>query len=723
MSFDSKLAFLLTSGTLLSRIRCNELYKNTSGVKAMNRKQFFFSGSLVLMLAVSFLPAMSIVFSEPKLPGPLTNTVGSYYQGNFDAALFGYRDYITKNPDDNAARLNLIRLCNEAGQRDEALAQLQQLIELNPTREDYQLLLLKQAYLSGKPDMVIKNASNIESKPEKQEKQEQQLWLGLALADLGKTREAIQILESYLTGQPFDPVAYYMAGRVYLKTSRFEKAQTCFLRALAQEPNFTAGYYPLALTYLAMEKYPRAYQILSKAAAMSPSDPNISNTLHKLVSNHPELVKQQQETGRKNRQIAAPPQVNPILEDRNKIPEIRIGLAAKIGQLYLKTGGAFLLDYQEDGNTRTISGEAQTILEVRQNKGLIKIYNQSGTVLCGGSQNITLSYKDPGATTILFDVEYGTGMFWSGRENRAYRGGIQLLAKKEGITVINRVNVEEYLYAVVASEMSPAWPAAALEAQAIAARTYAFANMGQYELLGFDLWGTVISQAYSGVSAETASTRAAVDASRGQIITYNGKPIAAFFNGNSGGYTENSQDLWNFSLPYLQAVPDPLLPSRESLLPPDDLARWLNDRPETYSSHPKYSARSSYRWVLWVPRLELENRINSGKKIGTITSVITVGRGFTGIVKQVLVKGTTGEYLIKSDDIRKKLGGLRSNLFIVEPKLGADGLPEYFIFTGAGWGHGIGMCQSGAAGMAAAGIACADILKHYYPGTILEKRY
>lgn len=688
----------------------------------MNYKHFLLFGSLAFVLAISFLSAIEVVYSEPKLPGSLTENVISYYHGDFQAALSGFRDYVTQNPNDNQARLNLIRLCNEAGQVGEAFTQLQQLIELNPANEAYQLLLLKQAYLSGNPEIAVKNTGDAALKPEKQ------FWLGLALADLGKNNEAIQMLESYMAGQPFNPVAYYMAGQLYWKTGNSEKAQACYLRALTQEPNFAVIYYPLALTYLAMEKYPRSYQLLSNAAAISPSDPVVSNALKKLCADHPELIKQQQETSRKNRQIAAPPQVTPILEDREKIPEIRIGLAVKVSQLYLKTGGAFRLTHRDGGgNTRTITGAAQMILEVREKNGLIKIYNQSGTVLCSDRQNITLSYKDPTATTILFDVEYGTGMFWSGRANRIYRGQIQLLAQKEGLTVINRVNVEEYLYAVVASEMSPAWPAAALEAQAIAARTYTFANMGQYEHLGFDLWGTVTSQAYNGVSAETSSTRAAVNASRGQIITYNHQPIAAFFSGNSGGYTENSQDLWNFSLPYLQAVPDPLLPPRDSLLPPDDLAQWLSDRPETYSSHPKYSARSSYRWVLWVPRLELENRINYGAnsktKLGNITSVITMGRGFSGVVKQVLVKGTTSEYLLKSDDIRKKLGGLRSNLFVVEPKLGSDGLPEYFIFTGAGWGHGIGMCQSGAAGMAAAGIGCADILKHYYPGTALEKRY
>jgi SpoIID/LytB domain protein len=673
------------------------------------------------MVAISCFSATKVGYAESKLPEALSETVSLYYHGDFDKALSGYKDYVAQNPNDEQARLSLIRLFNEAGQGNEALSQLQQVVKQNPNNEEYQLFFLKQAYLSGKPDLVISQADKVKQNPEKL------FWFGLALADLGKINEAIQTMEIYLAGKPFNPPAYYMAGQLYQKTNQMEKAQTCYLQALSQEPNFTVIYYPLALTYLAIEKYARAYQLLSNAKAISPSDPIITETLQKLVTSHPELVKQKQETGRKNRLVAAPPQVTPIVTERDKIPEIRIGLAVKVGQLYLKTGGPFTLKIQGGGNPGIINGEAQTILEVRKSQGLIKICDSSGTVLCNDGQNITLSYKDPGATTILFDVEYGSGMYWSGREDRIYRGQIQLLAKNEGVTVINRVNVEEYLYAVVASEMLPSWPAAALEAQAIAARTYAFANMGQYESLGFDLWGTVVSQAYGGVSAETTSTRAAVDASRGQILTYNSKPIAAFFTGNSGGYTENSQDLWGFSLPYLQAVPDPLLSPRPSLLTPDELVRWLSDRPITYSSHPKYSALSSYRWILWVPRRDVENRINtgaqSGKKIGNITSIITVGRGFTGLVKQVLVRGTAGEYLIKSDEIRKKLGGLRSNLFEVEPKMGIDGLPEYFIFRGAGWGHGIGMCQSGAAGMAAAGMDSTAILTHYYPGTMLEKRY
>lgn len=686
----------------------------------MNHKQCLLLGFLAILLVFSTLTTSNAETSGLKTPNSFTEAVSLYYQGDFKAALQNLQQYVVQNPNDNVARHNLVRLLEEAGQINDALTQLQYLIDQKSANPDDQLLFLKLAYLAGMPDLVITNAGAEGLKPEKE------FWLGLALADQGKNYEAIQALERYLADQPFNPFAYYMAGQLYQENNNFEKAHTYYLRALSQEPNFTIIYYPLALTYLAAEKYQKAYNLLLNAAAISPGNQMIAATLQQLTSTHPELVKQEQAIKEKNRQIANPPQVAPILAGREKIPEIRIGLVSKIKQLYLKTGGAFLLTDRDNDNSTPVSvitGDTPTVLEIEANNGLIKISDQTGAVLYNNAQDITLSYQDPAVTTILFDVAYGTGMFWAGRDNRIYRGQIQLLAKKEGLTVINRLNIEEYLYSVVASEMSPSWPEAALEAQAIAARTYAFANMGQFESLGFDLWGTVISQAYDGVSAETASTRAAVDNSRGKIITYNGKPIAAFFTGNSGGYSENSQDIWNFSLPYLQAVPDPLLPPRVSPLPPDDLVQWLSDRPDTYSSNPKYSSRSSYRWVAWISRAELERRLNLETKLGHITAITTMGRGFTGVVKQIFVTGTSGESIIKSDEIRDKLGGLRSNLFVVEPKLGADGLPEYFIFTGAGWGHGVGMCQSGAAGMAAAGISCTDILRHYYPGTIMETKY
>jgi stage II sporulation protein D len=262
-----------------------------------------------------------------------------------------------------------------------------------------------------------------------------------------------------------------------------------------------------------------------------------------------------------------------------------------------------------------------------------------------------------------------------------------------------------------------------LEAQAIAARTYALAHIKQYDARGFDLLPTVASQVYSGVGIEKLSSNTAVDATRGKILTYNSKPISAFYSGNNGGFSASSEEIWGIAVPYLQAVPDKMLPSRNEAMGPEELAEWLTSRPETFSSNPQYSGKSQYRWTLWVSRQEIENRLKRGQKLGMITSIALTGRSSSGVVSKVLIKGTAGEYTLSSDSIRSKLGGLRSNMFIIEPKLGSDGQPESFIFYGGGWGHGVGLCQSGAAGMAAGGYKSEEILSHYYPGTELTVLY
>ena len=306
-----------------------------------------------------------------------------------------------------------------------------------------------------------------------------------------------------------------------------------------------------------------------------------------------------------------------------------------------------------------------------------------------------------------------------------YRGQMEFLPRPDGLTVVARLNIEEYLYSVVPAEMPCTWPPAALEAQAVAARTYTITNLGRYESRGL----TCCPRSSPPIirdQSEDASTRAAVDATRGLILTYNDWPVTAVYSANSAGFTESSREVWNFDHSYLRPVPDKELPPEISAyMTPEVLARWLKERPLTKSSNPAYSARAAYRWQLWVPRRELEERLAraGAKEIGEILSVTTAGRGPSGRVKEVRIQGTKGEHRIIGDVIRSRLGGLRSNLFVVEPKLGPDGLPEYFIFTGGGWGHGVGMCQSGAAGMAAAGYSCEEILDHYYPGAVLTERY
>ena len=190
--------------------------------------------------------------------------------------------------------------------------------------------------------------------------------------------------------------------------------------------------------------------------------------------------------------------------------------------------------------------------------------------------------------------------------------------------------MEEYLYAVVPSEMPSSWPAAALQAQAIAARTYAFANLGSYNRRGFDLMGSVASSAYNGVTSENSAVRRAVDATRGQILTYNDKPISAFYSANSGGYSAVPPATWNFNPPYLQAVPDKLVDAHDGLPAPAAFGRLGRETDPFLFVQPKIQRAQRHRWQVVVPRIEIERRLQSRANLGQITAIVTVGRASCG---------------------------------------------------------------------------------------------
>ncbi len=643
-----------------------------------------------------------------------TTAVASYYQGDYQGSIQKYREILQSDPENGQARLNLIQLLKETGKYQEAISELTYIAAKYPLESAYRIALMEAAYLGGQPDLVLKFTGESESDPEAL------FWLGLAFRDLNNYDEAESSLKKSLDKQSFNPIAHYFLGQVSFQKGQFEQAESSFKKAASQDHNLTICFYPLIQSYLAQEKYQSAYDLLLKAESALPWNQVIAAELKNFNTTRPEFAAKQRDAVTERRKISTPPTVKAIKEGRETIPEVRIGLMEKIRELHLKTGGDFWIA-ERNGNTR-ITGKANTVLLVRQNSATIEVCAEDGKVLISSSKSLLLSYQEPEATTILFDAQHGQGYFWAGRQDRAFRGSLEFKRFDQGITVVNLVNVEEYLYAVVPSEVPSSWPKAILEAQAIAARTYTFANLGRFEARGFDLLPTVASQVYNGVQSETGSVREAVDSTGGLILTYQSKPIGAFYYDNCGGYTESSQSVWGFPSPYLQAVPDKLLPPRNDPLAPAELYTWLKDRPEAHSNHPKYSARSAYRWSHWISREEIETRLKLAPNIGSILSLSVIERSSSGRAAQVLIKGTKGEKLLKGDSIRS-IGGLRSNLFVVQPKLGADGLPEYFAFTGGGWGHGVGMAQSGAAGMAAAGYSYSDILAHYYPGAELTKKY
>ncbi|MDA8235966.1 MAG: SpoIID/LytB domain-containing protein [Clostridia bacterium] len=283
-----------------------------------------------------------------------------------------------------------------------------------------------------------------------------------------------------------------------------------------------------------------------------------------------------------------------------------------------------------------------------------------------------------------------------------YRGELEMRKTGNALTLINKLPIEEYLYGVVPREMPSSWPVEALKAQAVAARTYVIQQKGRYESQGFDVMATDQSQVYGGLSGEKPSTNAAVDATRGEIVTYNGQPITAVYHSSSGGYTENSEEVWTNPVPYLRSKVDLL---------------------DVNSAH--------YNWQKVFTAEELKNQINLARNLdfATITDLAIEKMSASGARVQILqvvgtdIKGQPKTLrLLNADNVRSAFGLKSAPQTVVEEVDSMKNLVK-ITFTGNGWGHGLGMSQYGASGMARAGNNYRQILEHYYTGITIASNY
>jgi SpoIID/LytB domain protein len=394
------------------------------------------------------------------------------------------------------------------------------------------------------------------------------------------------------------------------------------------------------------------------------------------------------------------------------VPEegaIRIGLAEGRTLVSVKAGGDFRISSELPNEVYRGAALEQIWISWRGGKGngTLTVADKNGAALLYSIGSLNFSYNDPRNTSIVAGVVTGYPGI-----NRTYRGALEFRPAPGGMTVVNTLNIEEYLYAVIPSEMPAGWPEEALKAQAIAARSYSLAYLGQFRDKGFDLYGTPHSMAYHGVGTENSHTTAAVDATRGIILRGGDEPLKAYFSANHGGYSEDSQTMWGYDA-YMAAVPDKKLPVREGFLPLDELDAWIRETPPAFSFVDRLSYASAYRWEKWVSPEEIRRRLPQDP--GEIQYIISRGRGISGRIQELEVRGTGRSVMVKGDAIWNAMGSLRSSLFTIASKRNAKGEIEYFIFRGAGYGHGIGLDQHGAAGMAGAGYKAEEILRHYYP--------
>jgi peptidoglycan hydrolase-like amidase len=406
--------------------------------------------------------------------------------------------------------------------------------------------------------------------------------------------------------------------------------------------------------------------------------------------------------------------------------------------------------------------------------GELQVDCRAGVLDCHGAwrgeaRELDLVPIDSESCQFSLDVMIGIDFHWQQRERQSFRGSLQLLSKPDNrLTVVNRVSLESYLTSVVCSEMNASARPEFIKAHAVISRSWLLAQIAARDSSGqsggqatrdvegervrwtdreahedFEVCADDHCQRYQGIARINApGVVTAIQQTRGEVLSHDGRPCDARFSKSCGGVSEESQTAWgDQSVPYLVALRDAPAPSREPppLFDVGSMRAYLRSPPPAYCDCRDMSVlrcvlndydlatEGFFRWQVRLAAGEASRLVKQklGTDLGRLLNLEPVERGPAGRLKRLRLVGERGSLVIgKELEIRRALSEthLYSSAFVVDVE-GPLQRPEAFLLTGAGWGHGVGLCQIGAAVMAQQGARYRDILEHYYPGTQVEQFY
>lgn len=402
----------------------------------------------------------------------------------------------------------------------------------------------------------------------------------------------------------------------------------------------------------------------------------------------------------------------------------------KVGIYYSSTAKSQVLFASTDGFTVGYMNDSAFVPE----SGLWQsensaAYSSAGTVNINGTE-----YSCKNGNVALYPINGSVNI-----NGTIYRGGVEFYPSSGKLTVINFVNINDYIAAVVGKEMSPSWNIEALKAQAVCARSYCIATWNRHSSLGFNMCSLQDCQTYMGISGETESTKRAASETKDQVVMYGSSVATTVYSASDGGSTAYSKHVWGGDIPYLQAVED-------------------------IYENPNEAVRSS--WTNTFTKSDIKSKLAaSGINIGEVTDMKVTGKDEYGRVYEVTIYGTNGNHVLKNEKTRS-LFNLYSQKYTISSsgktadseiyaassegikiitdnviaKVYVDGLltvrggastktykenesasstGDTFTINGSGWGHGVGMSQYGAKAMADQGFGYKDILTFYYKGTYI----
>ena len=437
-----------------------------------------------------------------------------------------------------------------------------------------------------------------------------------------------------------------------------------------------------------------------------------------------------------------------------KEPEINVGIVSA-KEIHFTLNGHFFAKGETVSDNQVVSFSEGGIL---WNESLYR--------------ELTFTPQDDQNSFSLYDVTIGLNYHWERQETQVFSGTLKLVVDEEKIVAINILPVEEYLTSVISSEMNANSSMELLKAHAVVSRSWLFAQIEKRKALSgkdegffsftktkeeyirwydredhtiFDVCADDHCQRYQGITKATNATVAeAVKATRGRLLMYDKKICDARYSKCCGGATEEFENCWeNTHYPYLSSIRDT---DKEENLPLPDLTkeeeaeRWIRKAPKSFcDTHDKkilsqilnnYDQETTdfYRWKVRYTQTELAEliRTNTKSDYGDIIDLIPVQRGPSGRICKLKIVGTLKTFTIgKEMEIRRVLSNshLFSSAFVVDKGEVKEGIPQNFILSGAGWGHGVGLCQIGAAVMGEKGYSYEEILLHYYKGAEIRKFY
>ena len=434
-------------------------------------------------------------------------------------------------------------------------------------------------------------------------------------------------------------------------------------------------------------------------------------------------------------------------------PEIKVALLQSYKEARIALNGRFLLP---DGNA--IDGR----LTAWADQGRVELSDYSGGKIL--LQKEILLIPENRASFTVSDVKIGIDFHWQRIQEQSFRGSLFLSACSGfSFNLINEILLEDYLKSVISSEMSAAAPLEFLKTQAVVARSWLVAMLAkkkadrvlsvlrtENEIIawqdvndheGFDVCADDHCQRYQGITRIISkNVHEAIDETRGIFLVHNGEICDARYYKSCGGQTEIFPTAWEDESPaYLASVSD-----EAGQHPPvrsePEARQWLKSRPAAYCDTTDKKLLSNilpafdqetpdfYRWHVVYTREELEEvlRKKSGIDFGVLQNIEPLARGPSGRIYRLKIEGSRKTVIVgKELEIRRWLSEshLLSSAFVVDAERNTNGEISRFILHGGGWGHGVGLCQIGAAIMASKGFKAEEILTHYFTGAQLKKIY